>query len=176
VPATRADDKELADNPYYTYWSKSKVGASVELKETTKTPAKGEDAADEDVKVITHKLIELTPEKAVVETVVTEGEVFGFVQSAPTKHIYPSKMSKEVLEDLLREHGAKATDATLKMGNKEWKTKLISGTMKKGDDETEVKIWLSDEVTGGIVKRVRITKHKGEIVAETTIEMMSFKK
>ena len=43
-----------------------------------------------------------------VETVVTEGEVFGFVEAAPTKHIYPAKMSKDVLEDLIKETGARA--------------------------------------------------------------------
>jgi hypothetical protein len=174
--AARPDDKELADNPYYKYWSKSKVGAVVELKETTKTAAKGDIPADEEVKQISHKLLEVTADKAVVETVVTEGEIFGLVQSAPTKHIYPAKMSKEVLEDLLREYGAKATEATIKVGDKEYKTRLLAGTMKKGDDETDVKIWLSDEVPGGIVKRVRTTKHKGELVAETTIEVLSYKK
>jgi hypothetical protein len=174
--AARADDKELADNPYYKYWSKSKVGASIELKETSKSPAKGDVPADEEVKVIRHKLVSLTPEKAVIETTVTEGEVFGFVESAPTKHIYPAKMSKEVLEELLHETGAKATDATIKVGDKELKVKLLTGTMKKGDEEIAFKLWLSEEVPGGIVRRVRTTKVKGELVAETTTEMMSFKK
>jgi hypothetical protein len=174
--AGRTDEKDQADNPYYKYWSKSKVGASVELKETTKTAAKGDIPADEDVKVITHKLVELTAEKAVVETTVTEGEVFGFVQSAPTKHIYPAKMSKEVLEDLLKETGAKATDATVKVGDKEMKARLLTGMTKKGDEEVAFKIWLVDEVPGGIARRERITKTKGELVAETTIEVMSFKK
>lgn len=174
--ANAADEKEMVENPYYKYWSKSKVGAVVDLKETNKTPAKGDNAADEDVKQITHKLIELTAEKAVVETVVTEGEIFGLVQSAPTKHIYPAKMSKEVLEELLHEYNAKATDATIKVGDKEYKTKLLEGTNKKGDDETAVKIWLSEEVPGGIVKRVRTMKHKGELIAETTIEVLSYKK
>ena len=42
VPAF-AQDKEQADNPFYKFWSKSKVGASVTLKETTKLtgPAAG---------------------------------------------------------------------------------------------------------------------------------------
>ena len=167
----------MADNPFYKFWSTAKIGASVKLKETTKLsgPAAGGETGGEEVKLVEYKLVERTAEKAVVETVVTEGEVFGFVQSAPTKHIYPAKMSKEVLEDLLKETGAKSEDATLKVGDKEMKVKYLTGTMKQGDSDVEFKFWLSDEVPGAIVKRIRTTKVKGEVVAATTIEMMSFK-
>lgn len=174
-----SEDKEQAENPYYKYWSKSKVGATVSLKETTKVaaPAGTEGDSGEEVKLITHKLVEITAEKAIVETVVTEGEVFGFIQGAPTKHIYPAKMNKEVLEDLLKETGAKGEKAKLKVGGKEMDVTHLTGTMKKGkDDDVEFKIWLSEEVPGGIVKRVRVSKFKGEIVAETTIELVEFKK
>lgn len=174
-----AQDKELADNPFYKFWAKSKVGSSITLKETTKLtgPAAGGEKGGEEVKLITHQLVELTAERAVVETVVTEGEVFGFVESAPTKHIYPAKMSKEVLEELLHETGAKSTDAVVKVGDKEHKVKYLTGTMKgKDGDEVEFKLWLSDEVPGSIAKRIRTTKVKGEVVAETVIELLKFSK
>lgn len=173
--AARPDDKDKVENPYYKFWSKSKVGATVELKETTKTAAAGDTPADEEVKLITQKLVELTPEKAVVETVVTEGEVFGLVQSAPTKHIYPAKMGKAVLAELLQETGAKGAAAVLKVGDKEVKVMLLTGTIKKGEEETAFKLWLTDQVPGGIAKRVRTTKVKGEQVAETTLEAVAFK-
>jgi hypothetical protein len=173
--AARTQDKELVENPYYKYWSKSKVGASVELKETNKTAGTAEAPAEEDVKRITHKLVALTAEKAVVETVVTEGEVFGFVESAPTKHIYPAKMSKAVLEEVLQETAAKGSEATVKVGDKEYKAMLLTGTIKKGEEETAFQIWVTDQVPGGVAKRVRTTKLKGQLVAETTIEVTSFK-
>jgi hypothetical protein len=174
-----AQDKEKTDNPFYKFWSKSKVGATVTLKETTKlaSPAGTEGESGEEVKLITHKLVELTPEKAVVETVVTEGETFGFVQSAPTRHIYPAKMSKDVLDELVKETGAKGEKAKLKVGDKEMDVMYLTGTMKGGkDDDVDFKLWLSDDVPGGIVKRVRVSKFKGETVAETTIELVSFTK
>jgi hypothetical protein len=172
-----AQDKEMADNPFYKFWSTAKVGASVKLKETTKLsgPAAGGETGGEEVKLVEYKLLERTAEKAVVEAVVTEGEVFGYVQSAPTKHIYPAKMSKQVLEDLLKETGAKSEDAMLKVGDKEMKVKYLTGTMKQGESDVEFKFWLSDEVPGAIVKRMRTTRVKGEVVAETTIEVMSYK-
>jgi hypothetical protein len=150
------DNKEKADNPFYKFWSKSKVGASVKLKETTKvgSPAGAEGDTGEEVKIITHKLVELTPEKAVVETVVTEGETFGYVQSAPTKHIYPAKMNKDVLDELVRETGAKGEKTKLKVGDKELDVTYLTGTMKGSkDDDADFKIWLSEEVPGRIVKR-----------------------
>lgn len=179
LAVSQEKDKEQAENPYYKYWSKSKVGATVSLKETTKVsnPDGVEGDNGEDVKLITHKLVELTAEKAVVETVVTEGETFGFVQSAPTKHIYPAKMSKELLDELIKETGVKGEKAKLKVGGKEMDVTHLTGSMKKGkDDEVEFKMWLSDEVPGGIVKRVRTSKFKGATVAETTIEVVEFKK
>jgi hypothetical protein len=170
-----AQDKEMTENPYFKYWSKSKVGATVTMKETTKVAASGPcEEKSEEVKQITHKLLELTAERAVVETVVTEGEVFGLVESAPTKHIYPAKMSKEVLQDLIKETGAKGEPATIKVGDVEVKATHLTGTMKGKDDEVSFSIWLSDDVPGGIVKRVRTTKVKGEVVAETTIEVEKF--
>jgi hypothetical protein len=175
-----ADDKkkETAENPYYHFWSKSKVGATAHLRETNRlrSPGAGGEPS-EDVRLVTHKLLELTPEKAVVETVVTEGEDFGFVESAPTKHIYPAKMSKEVLQELIEETGAKGVKVKLKVKDQELDVMYITGT-KKGskDDDVEFKIWLSEQVPGGIVKRARVTKYKGEVVADTTVELVGFSK
>ena len=60
--AVSQEKKEQAENPYYKYWSKSKVGATVSHKETTKVsaPEGGEGDSGEEVKLITHKLVELT--------------------------------------------------------------------------------------------------------------------
>jgi hypothetical protein len=177
--ATLVSAQDQVANPYYKFWSKSKPGATVVLKETTKLFGAAAASAPEgtDVKTVTYKLAELNDEKAVVETRVTQREDFGFVESAPTRHIYPAKMSKEVLEDLLAETGAKGAAATLKVGDKELKVMALAGTMKKkGGEEIDFKIWLCDEVPGGIVKRLRTTKVNGEVVAETTVEVVSFKK
>jgi len=165
-------------NPYYKFWSKSKPGATVVYKETTKLSGAAAASAPEgtDVKTVTYKLAELTDGKAVVETRVIQQENFGFVESAPTRHIYPAKMSKAILEDLLEETGAKGVAATLKVGDKELKVMALSGKMKKGSEDIDFKIWLADEVPGGIVKRIRTTKVNGEVVAETTVELVSFKK
>ena len=174
VPRVSAED---VDNPYYTFWSKSKVGATVVHKETTKLSGAAAASAPDatDVKIVTYKLVELNKDEAVVEARVRQEENFGYVEAAPTRHIYPAKMSKAVLAELLAETGAKSEAGTLKVGDKEMKVKVISGNMKKGDEDVDFKLWLSDDVPGAIVKRQRTTKVKGEVVANTVVEVVSFK-
>jgi hypothetical protein len=177
--ASAAGAEEQVANPYYKLWSKSKPGATAVLKETTKLSGAAAASAPEgtDVKVITYKLAEINDKKAVVEARVIQEEDFGFVESAPTKHHYPAKMRKAALEDLIAETGAKGVAAKLKVGDKEMDVMALSGTIKKkGGEEVEFKVWLSDEVPGGIVKRVRTTKVNGEVVAVTTVELETFKK
>jgi hypothetical protein len=170
--------QEQVANPYYKFWSHSKPGAIVVLKETTKLSGAAAASAPEgaDVKTVTYKLAELNDKRAVVETRVIQREDFGYIESAPTRHIYPAKMSKEVLEDLLAETGTKGAAATLKVGDKEMKVMAFSGTMKKkGGEEVDFKIWLSDQVPGSIVKRLRTTRLNGEVVAVTTVELVTYK-
>jgi hypothetical protein len=179
VAATAAmGAEEKVANPFYKLWSKSKPGATVVLKETTKLSGAAAASAPEgtDVKTVTYKLTELNDKEAVVEARVLQQEDFGYVESAPTRHIYPAKMSKKILQDLIEETGAKGVAATLKVGDKELKVVVISGTMKKKDgEEVEFKTWLCDEVPGGIVKRVRTTKVNGDVAAVTTVEVQSYK-
>jgi hypothetical protein len=169
---------EDVPNPYYKFWSKFKPGATVTYKETTKLSgaAAASSPAGTDLKTVTYKLVEVTDDKVVVEARVTQQEIFGYVESAPTRHIYPAKMSKAILEELLEETGAKGKDDTLKVGDKEVKVKAITGTLKKAGEEVDFKLWLSDEIPGGFVKRQRTTKVNGEVVAETTVELVSYKK
>jgi hypothetical protein len=176
VPLVSAAQDEVA-NPYYKSWAKFKPGATVVFKETTKLSGPAAASAPEgtDVKVVTYKLTEVNADKVVVETRVLQHETFGYVETAPTRHIYPAKMNKAVLEDYLEDLGVKGVVATLKVGDKELKVMVLTGTHKKGDEVIEAKIWLSDEVPGGIVKRISTTKINNEVVAVTNVELLSHK-
>jgi hypothetical protein len=99
------------------------------------------------------------------------------VQSAPTRHIYPAKVKKAHLERFLLSTGAKFGEDMVKFKGKPMKCKTVTGSVKAPRGEvTEYKLWLSDEVPGSIVKQVRTTRSKGELIAETTTTLQAFKK
>jgi len=180
--SARSDEKpgEMVENPYHKFWGGFKEGSTVVHTETTKlshpdskqwTP----DGVDE--KRIAYKLVEANDKRVVVEMVVTEKEFLGFVQAAPTRYIYPAQVRKQDLARFIQETGAKPGEDKLKILDKEMKVNTLSGTIKgAGGEETAYTIWLCDEVPGRVVKKVRTTRQKGEVIAETTVTLVSFKK
>jgi len=176
----RAGGKEdMVENPFYKFWSSFKKGASSVYLERTKAGGPDSKTVQDgfEEKHIAYKLLDVTEKQVVVETVVTEREFFGQVQTAPTKQIYPAKITKERMERFLSQTGAKAGEDTVKHKGMELKCKTIKGNVKAASGEvTEYQLWLSDEVPGSIVKQISTTRHKGELVAETTITLESFKK
>jgi hypothetical protein len=174
------DDKN-ADNPHYKHWAGFKVGTTAVLTETTKF---GDDATDElpggvDQKTVRYKLLSMTPNQAVVEAVAFEREFLNTTESAPTKILYPAKVSKAHIDAVLLAAGAKSGEETLKVKlgkeEKDVKCHTITGTRKKGNEEVKQTIWLSTDVPGGIVKRTRAITRDGRLVAETTTQLKAFK-
>jgi len=177
VPAFTQQD-EMVANPFYKFWAASKLGATASHLEITKLSGpEGKVVPDGiDEKHITYKLVELDDKRAVVEMVVTEQDFLGYVQAAPTRYIYPAKLKKSHLERILVDAGKPGED-TVKVGDMAIKCKTVSGTVKApGGELVDYKLWLSDEVPGSIVKHIRTAKQKGDVFAETTTTLKSFKK
>jgi hypothetical protein len=169
----------MVGNPFFKFWSGSKPGATaVHLEQTKLGGPEGKLVpGGMDEKRIAYKLVEATGERVVVEQVVTEQDFLGFVQAAPTRYIYPAKINKSHLERILLADGGKTGEDTVKIAGKDMKCRTLAGTLKGADGEqTEFKLWLSDDVPGTIVKQVRTTRQKGELIAETTTTLQSFKK
>ncbi len=174
---TTAADDEMVDNPLYRAWARFKPGSTAVLAEKTvfgegRKPFLPEGA---DEKVITHKLLKVTPDHVVIQTIVTEQEFLGTVESAPTKTTYSAKIKKDYLDAALEEFEAKAGEETVKVLGKEIKCKTLSGTHKKGDEQVEFKLRYTDMVPGGIVSRSRITREGGKLVAETIVTLKEYK-
>jgi hypothetical protein len=173
------EQKEMADNPHYQYWHAHKPGSTVVRRETTKLTAPdsqqpASNAPDE--KRIAYKLLESDDKRVVVEMVVTEKEPLGYVQDAPTRYIYPAKVPKQELEQHMQMTGATAGEDVVKLKDKELKAKTQAGTIKEPDGtEVEYKVWLSDEVPGGVVKKTQTTRQNGNVIAETTVTTVSYK-
>src|SRR5262245_29396012 len=167
LPAPTAwAQEEMVANPYYKFWAGSKPGSTaVRLEQTKLGGPEGKlvpDGVDE--KRIVYKLIEVTGDRAVVEQVVTEQDFLGYIESAPTRYIYPAKLKKAHLERVQLDTGGKTGEETVKVDGKDMKCRTLTGTMKGADGEqVEFKLWLSDTVPGTIVKQVRTTRQKGEL-------------
>jgi hypothetical protein len=169
----------MVANPYYKFWAASKLGATAVHHEHTKLsgPEGKLLPGGEDEKRITYKLVELDDKHAIVQMVVTERDFLGYVQAAPTRYIYPAQLKKSQLERILLSDGGKTGEAMVKVGGEEMKTKTLSGTIKApSGEEVEFKLWLSDAVPGTIVRQVRTTRNKGDVIAETVISLQSYKK
>jgi hypothetical protein len=178
MPSARADE-ELVANPYYKFWAGTKPGATAVHLERTKLSGAESTAVPEgvDEKRIAYKLLEVGDDRVVVEMIVTERDLLGYIEAAPTRYIYPVKLKKSQLERVYQEANAKAGEETQMVGGKELKCKTVAGTVKGQDGEQfEYKLWLSDDVPGTIVKQVRTDRQKGEVVAVTTTTLQSYKK
>jgi hypothetical protein len=173
-----ADTDEMIANPPYQHWASFKPGSTVTLAENTVFGESQKHVIPEgvDEKVITYTLLSVTPESAVVQVVVTEREFLSFVESAPTKKIFPAKVKKAYVQAFHDEVGAMNGEESLEVLGKKVTCKTLTSTIKKDAEVVENKIWRTETVPGGIVKRTRVTKQDGKVVAETTITLKSFKK
>jgi hypothetical protein len=178
VAAPSWADETMVANPYYKFWAGSKPGATaVHFEQTKLTGPEGKEVpGGVDEKRIVYKLLEVDKDRVVVEQRVTERDLIGYVEASPTRHIYPAKIEKSRLERVLLEDGGKTGEETVKVGDKEINAKTMSGTIKVPDGEdVEFKVWLCGDVPGMIVKQVRTARQKGEVLAETTTTLVSYK-
>src|SRR5262245_42573929 len=170
LAAAASAQEDMVANPFYSFWAGSKPGATaVRLGRTKLSGPEGKvipDGVDE--KRIAYKLVEVNKDQAVVEQVVTEQDFLGYVQAAPTRYIYPARLKKSHLERIHLEAGGKTGEEPVKVEGKDLKCRIVAGTVKGPDGEQiDFKLWLSDDVPGSIVKQVRTTRLKDNMVAET---------
>src|SRR5262245_48236129 len=178
APAARAQE-ELVANPYYKFWAGSKPGTTVVHSEKTKLsgPEGKLVPGGVDEKRITYKVLAVNRSAVVVEQVASEEDFLGYVEAAPTRYTYPARWKKAYLERILKEADTKSEEETLKVAGEDVKCKTLAGTLKgPNGEQVEFKLWLSDAVPGTIVKQVRTTRQKGDLVAETTTTLESYKK
>lgn len=157
------------DNPEYVGWSKQKPGAWVKHKMVS-------DAGGQKTEMeMTTKLIELTPEKAVVETasVMNVGgqkiDVPGMKRDVPAKW-EPGKIPGQPADAPKPDIKEGTGDATV--GGKTYKCKTYEVTMKTDQATMTSKTWMSEEVPGGTVKME--SKMEKPIQSVTTMEMVGF--
>jgi hypothetical protein len=140
---------EQIDNPMYAQWKKYKPGTWV----TTKTVA--DFGGNKSETETTTKLIEITPEKAVIE--MTSVMSFGGQKLPPqpgTKMDVPAKVNKPdaAATGDQPKPDVKESSEDVTVSGKTLKCKVTETTTKGPAGEMTAKVWQSDEVPGSVVK------------------------
>lgn len=162
---------EKIDNPEFKGWSSLKAGTTVTYKSTN------EFAGNKSEVTITHKLVEVGADKAVVETS-TVTTVAGMEIKGPA-------LKRDVPKQVDLPEGKKAGDAAkpegtfeegteeVKVGGATYKTKWYKFKTEK-PVQASGQVWVCDEVPGQLVKMV--TKIEGQVAGSTTMELVEVKK
>lgn len=152
VGAARAEDPaaEKKDNPNYLVWSKFKPGS------TSTVVADISDGKDNVHIETTRKLVSVSADNVVVETVSIRRTKGKEITQAPIKQTIPAKTDK----DEIKETGTKDTDAMGKTFKcKVWDSAPAKAT-KSGPNAPKIAaaegmkatIYVCDEVPGGVVR------------------------
>ncbi len=178
----RADDQPegMIVNPIYKHWASFQPGATVTMREKIKFPADSEEGqrylGSTLVKDTAYKLLSVTPQKVVVEVIESEHGRGSLQESAPFKMTYFSHVKKGsgTPKENYAHHDQKEVE--IQAHGKNYKATLVETTHKRGPDTRTQKIWLSDEIPGGIVKEEKVQKHGDEMVSESELEILNFNK
>ena len=178
--ARGADADDLVTNPRYKGWADFKPGATVTHKENTRFPAgspqgkyypEGVDERD-----VTYKLVSVSPDKVVVETVVLDYELLSQIEAAPTKITYPAKVKRANVEGAREQLKVKEGKEDVEALGKTYKCEWYETTRTTADGEVVTRRrWIAAEVPGGIVKELTVTKKGDQVIAETTTTTLQMK-
>lgn len=186
--AVLADDKDVqknekvVTNPYYKQWASFKIGTSARQREKVylldDSPESKRYPDGIVTKVVTYKLLEVSPDQAVLEVQAVDQEPGEFIHHAPFKIVYPSKVTlreAQTPKEQFASHqegeekGIKLADG--KIVNSTW----IETSYEYNGVLHYQKIWLSDEVPGGILKDKKIQKKGDKEIQHSSITLIDFK-
>lgn len=169
LPAASSLAFEDIEHPIYKNWARFKVGTSVTTTATTVGSSQTIETKT------TTKLVELTPEKVVLERVVVSNATGTKVENPPQSLEYARKfflLPGVKKADLGKPQGAVAEgEQTVKVAGKEYKAKWYDTKGRTEAGETLIRSWMSDEVPGMLLKAE--TRVVGKL--KTTMEVTEIK-
>ena len=159
---------ETVKNPEYENWARFKPGAMV--KHATKSLANGQEITS----TTTNKLIEITPEKLVVE-LSSSMEMSGQkMDSPPMKRDVPAEMDKAIVArtDPAQNPDMKEEKETVTVAGKKFDCKVVIYTSEANGMKSVSKSWLCNDVPGGLVKTE--VKTTGSVESSTEMTLVEF--
>lgn len=166
--AARAQESE---NPAYKSWAAHKPGTMVKHKSVT-------DAAGQKMEgEMVWTLLEVTPEKAVIEMKTTMTVMGNKMEQPATKQEIPAKLATGQSgnpADEMKKQGAevKESEETVTVNGKEIKAKVYDVKMKQGEMDVTSKMWISNDVPGMLVRNE--TKTSGQMASDTKMELVEW--
>jgi len=160
---------EMVNAPPFQHWSSFKVGTKVTQKQVVTLPD-----GQKVEQTIVQKLTQKTPQKVVVETVVTDNAK-GIAETTRTITTYSPKVRMSEVGT------ASSPEATVTEGKEEMTLKgkkvdaeWVEAVTKSGDDVWKEKMWTAQGVPGGIVKQTVVHERGGKVVSESVLEVVDF--
>lgn len=176
VSLNQGNADEMVANPLFTYWKNFKPGSSATHVETTTLTGQDKKLAPDgtDVKEVTYKLVKVTDESVVVDTIVVEHLFLRTVEQPATRTTFPAKVKKSHLAAAKESVGAEVGAATIELNGKSYECKTLMGTTQAGKETVEKKLWFSETIPGGIVKEETTTTLGKKLDSAVTIELKSY--
>jgi len=141
----KAEEKKKIDNPAYQAWSEFREGAFAEFTSTSKV----EDMTMETTVRMT--LLEITDDKAVVETTVSVTVQGNKIEQPGIK----MELSAEIdADDADKSKELEKGKETITVGEEKFKTEWVKKELESGDDKIITTTWSNDDIPGECVKMV----------------------
>jgi hypothetical protein len=173
----RAEDKPAApamkkiDNPTYASWAKFKVGTSTTY--VTETDVAGQASK----MTMTHKLVELTAEKAVIETTMkTEAAGQSFDMPAQRRDEPKTIEVPAVTDPNQPKPDVKEGKGDMTTPAGTFSCKWVETTVAMKGMTTTSRVWQSDDVPGNMVKMESTTSVEGMGPQKSTMTLTELKK
>jgi hypothetical protein len=160
-------------NPMYESWAKQKPGTSVTVK--TSSEMMGQKTEME----TNMKLVEVTPEKAVIEAKTTVDAMGQKMEQPAQKMDIPAKATADQPADPIeaaKKMGAEVkelADETVTVAGKSYTCKVMETKLKQGEMTMNGKSWLCKDMPGMLVKMESTTE--GQMAGKTTMEVTDVK-
>lgn len=171
APAVETGEpREQVENPQYTSWAKFPPGTVA----VHKTVIRGDGSDAATVMTTTYTLLEITPERAVVQMQVSTKRYDGFeANDRPEKFTHPKMLV--LPPGMKKDRAGKPTgviddgEESITVAGKEYRAKWYKGKDRNEGGEMFTQVWSSPEVPGGLLKSVTRTPAIGK---STTIELV----
>lgn len=176
---------EIVDNPAYKNWAAFKVGTSITLTHNVRMGESGwamhdptgEPPGPREIRQ-TYELVDLNADKAVVSETTTEIGENSEAELSTVKITYPSKVKSANIEITPKEklESFAEGDEDVDLLGKKVKAHWVDTKMKIGNRTSESKVWMSDDVPGGVIKETVTKKEGSKTLMETTTTTLEIKR